>query len=173
MTWAKLPDEPAAPKAKHGHNRGGRRTPEYRAWASMIARCKYPKRRGYKNYGGRGISVCHRWQAGDGRQSGFECFLEDVGPRPSAGHSIDRRDNNGNYEPGNVRWATKVQQSSNKRPNITVDLYGDDICLKEAVRFCGAVGYTTAQARIHRGWGGEDAVTTPAGEQPKQVGAPF
>lgn len=74
----------------------------------MRQRCLNPKAIGYKRYGGRGITVCDQWR------DSFEAFLADVGPRPSAAHSIDRIDNDGNYEPGNVRWATTAQQHANK-----------------------------------------------------------
>lgn len=88
---------------------GMRNAPEYRCWSSMKSRCSNPRHRGFKDYGGRGISVCDRWQV-------FENFLADMGPRPSDGHSIDRYPNNdGNYEPENCRWATAKQQIDNRR----------------------------------------------------------
>ena len=78
---------------KHGESTGSRKTPEYRAWANMIGRCEVIDTPYYKNYGGRGIAVCKRW-----RES-YDAFLSDMGRRPSHGHSLDRRNNNGNYEP--------------------------------------------------------------------------
>ncbi len=82
---------------------------EYRAWYQMIYRCTNPKFPQWKDYGGRGISVCAEWR------NSFTAFFEHVGPRPSPQHSFDRIDNDGNYEPGNVRWATRSQQNSNQR----------------------------------------------------------
>lgn len=85
------------------------RTPEYMAWQSMIKRCHSQNFHGYENWGGRGIIVCERWR------NSFEEFLEDVGRRPSSGHSLDRINNNSNYEPGNVRWTDWGTQANNRR----------------------------------------------------------
>lgn len=92
------------------HGEAGLRTPEYNTWKSIKSRCLNPNSTGYEYYGGRGITICDRWR------DSFESFLADVGRRPSAKHSIDRYpDNNGNYEPGNVRWATASEQCFNRR----------------------------------------------------------
>lgn len=83
-------------------------TPEYRAWVGMLRRCTDSRDVGYKNYGGRGITVCERWE-------NFDNFLNDMGRKPSARHTLDRKNNDGNYEPSNCRWATRKQQAGNKR----------------------------------------------------------
>jgi hypothetical protein len=97
---------------RHGHARKGQETPEYITWKSMLGRCREPRRKDWPRYGGRGITVCAQWV------ESFAQFLADVGPRPAPGYSIDRINNNGNYEPGNVRWATSSQQALNRRPRI-------------------------------------------------------
>jgi hypothetical protein len=94
---------------RHGHARKGHRTRAYMCWVSMKQRCLNPNNRAYGNYGGRNISVCERWRR-------FENFLADMG-EPPPGKSLDRYPNNdGNYEPGNCRWATPREQFLNQRP---------------------------------------------------------
>lgn len=102
-------------KTIHGHSRAKNVTSEYRTWRHMHERCSSKKDKSFSNYGGRGITVCKRW-------SSFTNFYKDMGKRPE-GTSIDRIDNNKGYFPKNCRWATKEQQSNNKRTNrwITID----------------------------------------------------
>jgi len=95
----------------HGHTLNGSRSIENYTYHHMVARCTNPLTRGYKDYGGRGIKVCEEWRGVDG----FQKFFDHVGKRPSNKHSIDRIDVNKDYEPGNVRWATRTVQNRNKR----------------------------------------------------------
>lgn len=94
---------------RHGHSPSGKRpSPEYRTWCAMRTRCANPNNDRWHQYGGRGIRVCERWEL-------FENFLADMGPKPTPKHSIDRWPNNdGNYEPGNCRWATNAQQNAHR-----------------------------------------------------------
>lgn len=100
--------------------------PEYRTWISMKSRCLNSKVKQYPYYGGRGIKVHEPWLLN------FECFLEYIGPKPDKNYTLDRIDPNGNYEPGNVRWASRAQQSTNTRKNINIIFNGEIMCLTYA-----------------------------------------
>lgn len=139
-----LQRERASANIKHGCARHNGRRSEHRIWCQMRQRCASPKDKRFHDYGGRGIRVCPRWES-------FECFLEDVGQRPSGEHSLDRIDNDGNYEPGNVRWATRSEQQRNRRNSIRLAFRGESLLLVEWAERLG-VKYTTLETRLRRGW---------------------
>lgn len=140
----------------HGHTVGGKPTRAYRCWKNMHLRCSNPNYAGWKNYGGRGISVCHRWDR-------FENFLQDMGEPPEDGTlSIDRIKNWHGYSPGNCKWSTRSQQRRNSRGRkVYVSIDGERMILMDAVRLKKIVSYQAAVNRIHRGWSPYDAVMTP------------
>ncbi len=118
----------------------------YDVWSQMRQRCENPKNVAYARYGGRGITVCERWQT-------YENFKADIGSRPPGDMSVERIDNDGDYEPSNCRWATRLEQNSNKRNCIyIVELDGERITLSEACRrrgFC----YRAVVKRVKQyGW---------------------
>ncbi len=132
-------------------NRALFETPEYRAWSSMLNRCRDKT---YRNYGARGITVCARWDQ-------FQSFLADVGLRPSPLHSLDRYpDPNGNYEPDNVRWATRAEQARNKRTNVHLVIGGESRVVADWARSAG-LSRRTLHNRLNAGWSPEQAVSTP------------
>lgn len=128
--------------------------PEYNSWRGMRKRCYAPRARNYDCYGGRGIQVCDRW-----RES-FSAFLEDMGPRPGPGYSLDRINNDGNYEPGNCRWATASMQMRNARTNVIVTIGEKTQSITEWCEDTG-VPRNVAFERIRRGWRADVAVTKP------------
>lgn len=129
----------------HGGTRKGQRRPEYSVWAGMIERCTNPRRDHWYLYGGRGITVCRRWES-------FANFLADMGPRPSTQHSIERRDTDGNYEPSNCCWATASEQQNNTKRNRIFDICGERLTLVQAIRKYSTDRYGTVHARLTLGW---------------------
>jgi hypothetical protein len=149
-------DERASEKSTiHGHCRPGARSPEFISWMGMLMRCTNPNDAGYPAYGGRGIVVCERW-----RES-FENFLADMGPKPTPDHQIDRYpDNQGNYEPGNCRWATRSENQNNRDCNVRIEHDGRTMTIAEWSRETGT-GWSTIRERLRRGWSASDAITRP------------
>lgn len=129
---------------KHGHGVRKGRSPEYEAWSGMRQRCLNPKNKSFKRYGGRGITVCPRWL------QSFEAFYADVGPRPSAGHTLERKETNGNYEPGNVCWATRYTQNRNRSHAVRVLDNGEPRYLAEVAEARG-LRYKTAWQQLKDG----------------------
>lgn len=114
-------------------------TPEYFVWGAMVQRCTNPNSKFYKFYGGRGIEVCERWLK-------FSSFLDDMGNRPING-TLDRQDNNGNYEPSNCRWVTQKVQSNNTRRNHWIEFEGESKTIAQWADLLN-LKYTTLYARI-------------------------
>jgi hypothetical protein len=141
---------------KHGNTKHNKPTKEYTIWANMCVRCRDNKNKQYADYGGRGIIVCERWLG----EHGFEDFLADMGKCPD-GKSLDRIDNNGNYEPGNCRWVTQREQCNNTRRNRWVTLNGERLTLTQAARKLGVVRSSLSDRLNNGGWSEEKALTTP------------
>lgn len=130
----------------HGLTRisGGRRNPIYAAWQQMIRRCTSEKYFQYKDYGGRGISVCERWS------SSFSNFISDMGEKPSPEMTIERIDNNGNYCPENCKWATRKEQARNRRSNVMLTFNGKTQCVTDWAEETGTK-VTSVRGRIKSG----------------------
>lgn len=124
------------------HGRSG--SPEYESWREMRKRCNNQNHKWYHRYGGRGISVCRQW-------SSFEQFLCDMGKRPTAKHSVDRVDNDGDYTPENCRWATPIEQAHNTSRTHLIKYGGRVMCISEWSRYTG-IPLSTLSQRITRGW---------------------
>lgn len=136
-------------RTTHGRSRSS----IYSIWCKMRERCKNPKESSFSRYGGRGISVCERWD------SSFENFLSDVGERPK-GKTLDRIDNSGNYEPSNCRWATPKEQAWNTRRNRYFEADGETLILSEWAKRLGT-STDTIDLRLKAGWPVEQALTHP------------
>lgn len=127
---------------------------EYNCYNAMKSRCYYPGATHYKDYGGRGITVCDRWLAS------FEDFYADVGPCPSPRHSLHRIDNDGPYSPENCRWATDTEQANNKRNNHELTFNGETHTLAEWEGKTG-IQSSTIRKRLRMGWSVSEALTRP------------
>lgn len=125
--------------------------PEYNIWVCIRTRCNNPRVAAYERYGGRGIKVCERWNR-------FENFLADMGSRPSPAHSIERKDNDGDYTPDNCVWATDMVQASNKRNNRWIEKDGIKLTVAQWERRLG-FRKGIIQCRIFNGWSNERALT--------------
>lgn len=130
-------------KTKHGHSIGHKISREYNVWTHMKRRCLNPKARGYKYWGGRGISICSRWMD-------FANFFEDMGPCPPK-LTLERKDNNGNYEPENCVWADRTTQSRNRRTALRFTIDGKTLSLKEWAIHSG-IPYGTLYNRLTHNW---------------------
>jgi hypothetical protein len=142
-------------RVKHGASKSRL----YRIWAGMKERCRNPKCKAYRYYGGRGITVCERWL------KSFEDFAADVG-EPPEGTSIDRINNDGNYEPGNVRWATMKTQAGNRSNNVTLTAFGETKILADWLldERCKAPGLTITRRVQKQNWDHQQAIETPANQ---------
>ncbi len=145
-------------KASAHRYAGFLKTPEHRCWKQMRDRCEVPHHPAHVNYGALGIAVCERW-------SDFFSFLDDMGPRPSPSHSLDRIDNSKGYSPENCRWATRAEQNRNTRRSRMITANGETLCaLDWSIRLGGSKKVVIK--RLRAGWSEQDAVLTPIGGRP-------
>lgn len=133
---------------------GKSNTPEYYSWMCARMRCENPNDKRYARYGGRGIEMCERW-----RRS-FSNFLADMGPKPSPQHTLNRKDNDGNYEPSNCCWATEIEQHSNRADNRLISHNGVKLTIAEWARQTG-IKDSAIRYRLGSGWSVEQALTAP------------
>lgn len=145
----------------HGQSsRGiGKASPTYVSWLRMRQRCRNPRHVYFRNYGGRGITVCDRWR------DSFENFLADMGERPE-GTSLDRIDNARGYEPGNCRWASRPEQQRNTSRNHLLTFRGETHSIAEWGEITG-ISRRTIRTRLRIGWSVEDALTLPPSRAPR------
>ncbi len=137
----------------HGHCKDGGKNKMYRAWASMLSRCNNPRHKSYPSYGGRGIKVCERWMA-------FLNFVGDMG-NPKPHESLDRINNDGDYQPSNCRWATAKEQMRNRRVNRMITCFGRTQTMSAWSEETGLSG-VVINDRLKRGWSIERSMTVPA-----------
>ena len=132
---------------------------EYRAWRNMRQRCLNPKVPNYHRYGGRGIKICKEWGS-------FETFFEDMGVKP-IGRSIERRDNNGNYEPSNCYWANRDEQENNKERSVKLTYNGETLSLAQWARKLD-MDYQHIRTRYRYGWDTKSIIETPKNKHHKE-----
>lgn len=137
----------AASQSERATVHGYTRHPLYQRWRAMLTRCEDPDHASFERYGARGISVCERWRS-------FDVFLEDMGASFKPGMSIERRDNSGNYEPGNCEWATAKQQALNRSSNVRVETSRGLLTLSEIADIAG-LSTRVIHGRFCRGWTGD------------------
>jgi hypothetical protein len=142
-----------------GWKHGGSWTREYRIWCSIKQRCFNPLDSGFKDYGARGIKVCPEWM------NNFAHFMRDMGPRPSRQHSVERRNNDGDYEPGNCYWATMAIQRRNTRQTHMLIYNGKTQCLTDWANELGMSPTTLSNRIVRDGWNVEKALATPIQER--------
>lgn len=129
-------------------------SPEFLTWTDIQTRCHNPNSTSYERYGGRGIKVCEKWR------NSFQAFLDDMGKRPTCDHSIDRIDNDKGYEPGNCRWATRIEQANNKRNNRLVTIGGETKTIAQWAHEHN-LNAATVWRRVNEGKSGEDLLAKP------------
>ena len=146
-------NSPVKKKIYSRHNYTG--SSEYRCWLAIKKRCNNTRSKDYKNYGGRGISVCREWM------DSFHAFINDMGNKPSPEMSLDRINVNGNYEPSNCRWANDFTQQRNTRKNIFIDVGGERVLLLKLAEITG-LDYNCLYARVKMGWSAEKILSKPS-----------
>lgn len=139
---------------RHGQARAGKLTKLYVTYRSMVNRCQQPGCKQFPLYGGRGIKICSRWL------DSFENFAADMGEPPTPKHELDRRDNDGNYEPGNCRWATRKEQMRNTGATRWITFKGRTLNLSAWAEEIGMLP-SSLESRLRKGWSIERALTEP------------
>lgn len=152
-----LPKPATSPKSHPTH--GFSQTPEYRAWQAMVKRCTDPENAAWPDYGGRGITVCDRWR------DDVAAFIADMGAKPSALHELDRKDNDGGYEPSNCRWVLRKENNRNRRSNRIVEWNGQQKTLVEWSEITG-LAFSALKWRLDSGWPIDRAMTEPSAARP-------
>jgi hypothetical protein len=154
-------DQSRAPTVRQQHLR------TYHTWKAMRNRCRNPRNPSWRYYGGKGVRVCDRWDRS------FAAFLADMGPRPSPAHSIDRfPDRNGNYEPGNCRWATSAEQQENTSKVTYLAFRGETLPVHVWSRRFGIPANTLKSRLNELGWDAERSLTTPVNESMSRTKRP-